>query len=93
MRSYTIGGVSVALPLTPAPVIYYRGFSLRETSGAAVALVRLWDAASATGTILDEISLAANESARESYPVPLTAKTGVYIEVVSGAVVGSIRFD
>ncbi len=93
MREYTIGGVSVALPVPPAPVIYLRGFSLRETTGLAVALVRLWDAASATGQILDEISLAANESARELYPVPLCARIGVYIEVVSGAVAGSIRFD
>jgi hypothetical protein len=44
----------------------YRGFSLRETSGGASALVRLWDSTSAaTGAILDEIALAPEETARE----------------------------
>jgi hypothetical protein len=93
VRIVNLAGVSVALQLVPAPVIYYRGFQLRETTGLAVALVRIWDAASATGTILDEISLAANESARENYSIAKTAKVGVYVEIVSGTVAGSICVD
>ena len=75
-----------------AGVAYYRGFSIRETSGAAAAVVRIYDHASAaSGTVLDEISLDAGESAREWYESGIWASSGVYIDVVSGAVAGSVR--
>ncbi len=93
MRIVNLAGASVALPIAPAPVIYYRGFELREFTTSATALVRIWDATSATGKILDEVSLAANESARENYGTPKIALVGVYIEIVSGLVVGSICVD
>jgi hypothetical protein len=71
---------------------YYRGFTLRETSGAASARVRIWDNASAaSGTLLDDITLAGGESAREWYESGIWAVNGVYVEVVSGAVAGSAR--
>lgn len=70
----------------------YRGFSIRETSGSATALVRLFDNASAaSGTVLEEIALAAGESAREYYRDGIWAYNGVYLDVVSGAVAGSVR--
>jgi len=93
MRIINLAGASVALPIAPAPVLYYRGFELREFTGTTTALVRIWDAASATGKILDEVSLAANESARENYGVAKLALIGIYVEIVSGTVVGSICFD
>lgn len=94
MRTVTLTGANQALGLPANPVIYYRGFSVRETSGTATALIRVWDNASAaSGVPLDQISLAANESARELYSPPSVAKTGIFIEVVSGAVAGSIRID
>lgn len=71
---------------------YYRGFSIRETSGSASAVVRIYDHASAaSGTVLDEISLVAGESAREWYEGGVWAANGVYVDVVSGAVAGSVR--
>lgn len=77
--------------------LVYRGFSLRETSGSASALVRLFDNASAaSGTILDEISLTANQSARENYDsddYQIVATSGIYYQLVSGAVTGSIRYE
>lgn len=69
----------------------YRGFSIRETGGST-AVVRVFDNASAaSGTVLDEIALVANESAREFYTPGIRAANGIYIDVVSGAVAGSVR--
>lgn len=69
----------------------YCGFSLRETAGSTAA-VRVYDNASAaSGTLLDTISLAANESAREDYAAGLQAENGIYIDIVSGTVEGSVR--
>lgn len=71
---------------------YYRGFTIRETSGSATALVRIFDNASAaSGTVLDEIALNSGESAREWYESGVWATSGIYVDVVSGAVAGSIR--
>lgn len=71
---------------------YYRGFTIRETSGTASAVVRIYDNdAAASGTVLDEISLNAGESAREWYESGIWAVNGVYVNVVSGAVAGSVR--
>ena len=69
----------------------YRGFALRETAGST-AVVKIYDHASAaSGTILETVSLSANESAREFYPVGIMALLGVYVDVVSGTVEGSVR--
>ncbi len=69
----------------------YSGFSIRETAGAT-AVVRVYDNASAaSGTLLDSISLAANESAREYYLAGIAVANGIYVDVVSGAIEGSIR--
>lgn len=70
----------------------YRGFTIRETSGSASAVVRIFNHASAaSGTLLEEISLLAGESAREYYPTGVWADLGIYVDVVSGAVAGSVR--
>jgi hypothetical protein len=70
---------------------YYNGYSLRETAGAA-AVVRIYDNTAASGTILDTVALAANESAREYYPSPgIRVENGLYFQVVSGTVEGSLR--
>lgn len=70
----------------------YRGFSVRETAGAA-AVVRIFDNTAASGTLLEEISLAANESAREFYIGGVPTVIGIFVQVVSGAVTGSVRVD
>lgn len=82
----------VAGALVAQRAIYF-GFTVRETSGSAVATVRIWDNPSAaSGTILDTIQLAAKESAREFYgPMGIEALTGIFIEVVAGTVEGSVR--
>lgn len=69
----------------------YFGFSIRETAGAT-AVVRIYDNNSAAGTLVDSISLAALESAREFYPDGIqTIVGGLYVDIVSGTVEGSIR--
>lgn len=67
----------------------YLGFTIAETAGAA-AKVRIRDSG-ASGTILEVITLVANESADEFYEGGVPFATGLYYELVSGAVEGSIR--
>ena len=70
----------------------YFGFSVRETSGAAAAMLRIHEGTNATGDILDVIDLKAGESAREWYgPQGIDADGGIFVDVVSGAVEGSVR--
>lgn len=88
VRSVALTGSDQAVRATAS---VYRGFTIRETAGAT-AVVRIFDHASAaSGTVLDEISLAADESARELYPAGIWAENGIYVDVVSGSVAGSIR--
>ncbi len=97
MRTITLTGVDqqiATIGVTGTPFVSYRGVTVRETTGVSTALLRIWDGTSATGRVLDEISLAANESTREDYGDPCpTARIGVFVQVVSGTIVGSIRLD
>ncbi|HJW61415.1 MAG TPA: hypothetical protein VJ931_17425 [Actinomycetota bacterium] len=67
----------------------YQGFTIAETAGAP-AQVRIRDG-SATGTILENITLNATESADDFYEIGVAAPSGIYVELVAGAVAGSIR--
>jgi hypothetical protein len=69
----------------------YCGFSIRETTGTAQATVRVWNGTSATGTLLDDIALSAGQSARELYPEGILADVGIFVQIVSGTVAGSLR--
>lgn len=69
----------------------YCGFSIRETSGSNPATVRVWNGTSATGTILDDIALSAGQSARELYPEGVLADLGIFVQIVSGTIAGSLR--
>lgn len=90
-------GIARTIPLTGAnqaastAQAVYVGFTIRETAGA-VAVVRIWDNASAaSGTVLEEIALVANESRSECYARGVWAVNGIYVQVVSGTVVGTLR--
>ena len=91
--SVTISGSAV---VRSTPATYY-GITVRETGGVAVAKVRVWDNASAaSGVLLETIGLPAGGSASFQYAAEdasggLRAANGVYVEVVSGAVEGSVR--
>jgi len=90
---------TVAVALTGADQVIaatakdYRGFSVRETTGTAAAVIRLYDNASTnSGTILEEIGLAPGESAREFYgDGGVKVSNGIYCDIVSGTVTGSVR--
>lgn len=95
-RAVNISGSSQALRPSAG---MYRGFTMRETSGTTAAVVRLWDSASAaSGNLVETISLSAKESTSDflgggsgsDEGVILTA--GLYVEIVSGSVEGSVRF-
>lgn len=72
--------------------VTFVGYTIRETSGAA-AVFRLWDNGSAaSGTIVDIISLAANEAKSVALPIGIALNAGLFMERVSGTnYEGSIR--
>lgn len=90
MRATALTGADQVVSAGPA---LYGGFTIRETSGSAGAVVRVFDNASAAaGTVLDEIALTAGESAREYYGGGgIFAAAGIFVNVVSGTVSGSVR--
>jgi len=69
----------------------YRGIVLRETA-AAPAQVRVYDGTSAAGILLDDVALAASASASTWYgDGGIWASTGIFVDIVTGTVEGSLR--
>lgn len=65
--------------------------TIEETTGAAGAKYTLFDGTGVSGTPLVPVTLAANESSRDYFGrhgIPFL--TGVYIQVISGSVLGAI---
>lgn len=89
-RAVALTGANQAVSAAP---IAYMGFTIRETTGTTAAVVRIWDNASAaSGIVLDEVALTGGQSAREFYPMGgIKALNGIFVQVVAGAVVGSVR--
>jgi hypothetical protein len=67
----------------------YHGILLCETGGA-VAHVRVYDNTTNSGTLLDSVKLASGESVGTWYERGKRAGTGVYVDIVSGTVEGSV---
>jgi hypothetical protein len=68
----------------------YKGISVRETAGA-VASLRLWDSAAASGTLLETIALPANGSTWVDIADGVALTVGIYYEKVAGTIEGTIR--
>ena len=68
----------------------YWGISVVETTGSASATVKIYSGSDNTGRLLEVVTLVANESARELYPVGIEAD-GMYAEV-TGSVEASLRY-
>ena len=67
------------------------GYAVAETTGSATAALRLRDGTASSGTRILPIHLAANESVRDWFgPNGIVYQQGIYVEVVSGAIEGSI---
>lgn len=65
------------------------GFNLHETTGTASAFVKVHDGADANAPTMLFISLGPGESTRDWYfPGGLRYQSGLYIEIVSGAIEG-----
>lgn len=88
------GSSGVLTPSFPSQgIMEYKGFALAET-GAAAAKIRIREGGTITGKIIDVITFTSLQSFREYLPTQGVIVTGgLYIEVVSGAVEGSIRID
>lgn len=83
---------SVSGPLSYSPGALV-GYSFRETAGAR-AVFRLRDGAETDNpaNVLQTVSLAPGESARETFqPDGITYIFGLYIEIVSGQIEGSAQ--
>ena len=83
----------VDLAVAAAPGLRYLGFSCKESDATpAVATFVVLHGDIATGTVLDTVELAANESAREWYgPEGFDAKNGISIDWIVGTVDVHIR--
>lgn len=66
-----------------------RGFTVRETAGAA-ARIRIHDGTSTSGAVIGASSLAANEAETIWLDDGVRFGTGLYVDVVTGAVEGSL---
>lgn len=72
-----------------ATACIFQGWTIRETAGAA-AYVRMYDNASAaSGTLVGEVSLAANGSST-IVGAGIRCTAGLYVDIVSGTVEGSV---
>lgn len=70
------------------------GWVICESTGSAVAKVRLWDGTSNEGNYLGAVTLGENESNREWFPFssPQIKNNAIYLEIVSGKVEGVVWF-
>jgi|GEM_PF-6712720 hypothetical protein len=86
-RSLVAGaGTGVRVMSSPGRIA---GFSVRETTGAAAALVKLHDGADIGGDLVMTISLSAGESARDWFwPGGISLTYGLFCEVTTGAIEG-----
>jgi len=85
--SITLSAASKVLINTAGCVVVH---ATRETAGST-AVYRLWDSDSAAGALLLPVSLVANESTRDDFqPHHLPFNTGLYFELVSGTLEGSV---
>ena len=69
----------------------FAGINLADTSGAG-AYVRIRDGVDTQGSVVVPVRLAPNESARDYLPTgsPVVLNNGLYVEVVSGTVEGTV---
>lgn len=87
-KPFAIPGSSGVVGPTTTNNVLFHGFVVHETAGAT-AVARLRDSGAVGGLIVGEISLAANASA-DLYNADILCRGGLYFELVSGAIEGSV---
>lgn len=81
-------------PGTSRPDAYrYLGFSIRETTGLAGAVVEIFDGLDSGGKLIESIAISSGGSVREYYPNGVILEDGLFVNVVSGTVRGSVRIE
>lgn len=84
-------GVTTAGLLLMGPRAILYGWTFRETTGTAAAEVRIRNGQSASGVLAASIGLAEGASVSQGAADPgMLMDGGVYLEVVSGSVEGSV---
>lgn len=78
---------------THATAERFRGFSVRESAGAAAVATVNFRSGSVSGQILWTLELAADESAGIVLPDQLLTSGGVYVQVVAGTITGVLFHD
>lgn len=79
---------------TIAAANYLWGYSLKETSGSAAAVVSIHHGANSSAPVIGFINLAASESIPPTmFPVRLPCPDGLHFEVVTGAVSGALYYE
>ncbi len=89
-RSYTLTGSPPASQAARTGPGTYRGFALKETAGASASVV-VWDnATTASGDILEVVTLGANASAGQEVVNGRAFSAGCFVQIVSGSVAGAV---
>jgi hypothetical protein len=70
----------------------WTGFSIRESAGTPAVATVNFRQGSVSGTILGTAELAATESASLYLETPIAAQDGVYVQVVTGTITGSLFY-
>lgn len=84
-----INGASIRLSTSAGKL---GGWAFHETAGAAARL-NIRDGSDTNGGLLVPISLSANESTRDFPTKGISFGAGIYVEIVSGAVEGTVYLD
>lgn len=87
--------ISIVLPAESGLLINTSGcfvfHATRETTGSAAAVYRLWDGETSGERLLVPVSLSEGESTRDFFAAHIVKfETGLYYELVSGAVEGAV---
>lgn len=88
---------SQAFPATTTGIILIQGrgvltgWAVKETTGAAPAVLNVWDGTDNRGLLLAPVNLASNESNREWFSDwGVAFSRGLFVEVTSGSVSGAL---
>lgn len=93
LRTFPLGVIVAPGKVIVSGDVYLAGWSVRETTGAAVAQLDLVDGGDATGVTIASIGLAAGESKVSTFGGHLlTIQNGLFVAVNAGSVTGALWF-